>query len=75
MYKRQEILSTELKPGDEVIVKPGLSVPSDGVVIKGSTSIDESLLTGESMPVKKTVGDNVTGGSINKMCIRDSHSP
>lgn len=62
----EEIPSAQLKPGDEVIVKPGLSVPSDGVVIKGSTSIDESLLTGESMPVKKTVGDNVTGGSINK---------
>lgn len=62
----EEIPSAQLKPGDEVIVRPGLAVPSDGVIIKGSTSIDESLLTGESMPVKKDEGDSVTGGSINK---------
>ena len=62
----EEIPSANLKPGDRVIIKPGFSVPSDGVVVKGTTSIDESLLTGESMPVKKNVGDKVTGGSINK---------
>lgn len=62
----REIPSTQLKPGDRVLIKPGSSVPSDGIVIKGTTSIDESLLTGESMPVKKNVGDTVTGGSINK---------
>ncbi len=52
--------------GDQLRVRPGDSVPVDGVVIEGSTAIDESMLTGESLPVEKRPGDTVTGGTINK---------
>src|SRR3712207_3717482 len=52
--------------GDIVIVKPGSKIPVDGRVVEGMTSVDESMLTGESIPVEKTVGDMVTGASINK---------
>ena len=52
--------------GDTVVVKPGARVPIDGVVLEGYTAIDESMLTGESIPVEKKTGDAVTGGSINK---------
>ena len=55
-----------VKIDDIVIVKPGEKLPVDGVIIEGSTSIDESMLTGESMPVEKTVGSEVIGASINK---------
>ncbi len=55
----------ELKPGDIVIVKPGERIPADGVVVEGETSVDESMLTGESKPVPKKNGDTVIGGSIN----------
>ena len=52
--------------GDIVIVRPGEKLPVDGVVTEGNTSIDESMLTGESIPVEKTVGSKVIGASINK---------
>ena len=52
--------------GDIVIVRPGEKLPVDGVVTEGNTSIDESMLTGESIPVEKTVGSEVIGASINK---------
>jgi Cu+-exporting ATPase len=52
--------------GDIVIVKPGEKVPLDGIITFGDTYVDESMLTGESMPVSKKVGDNVIGASINK---------
>ncbi|MBU4608668.1 MAG: cadmium-translocating P-type ATPase [Euryarchaeota archaeon] len=55
----------ELAVGDRVIIKPGEKVPVDGEIISGSTSIDESMLTGESEPVFKEVGAEVIGGSIN----------
>ena len=55
-----------VKIDDIVIVKPGEKLPVDGVIIEGSTSIDESMLTGESIPVEKTVGSEVIGASINK---------
>jgi Cu+-exporting ATPase len=54
-----------LRVGDQVLVKPGEKVPLDGQVIDGSSSLDESMLTGESLPVSKTVGDTVFGATIN----------
>ena len=54
-----------LKPGDRVLVKPGEKIPVDGAVIEGETSVNESMLTGESKPVTKRAEDNVIGGSIN----------
>lgn len=59
------IPSSELKVNDIVLIKSGLAIPADGDVIEGSTSTDESLLTGESIPVEKNVGSSVIGGSIN----------
>ena len=52
--------------GDRLRVRPGDAVPVDGVIDEGASSVDESLMTGEAMPVEKTVGDPVTGGTINK---------
>jgi Cu+-exporting ATPase len=52
--------------GDIVIVKPGVRLPVDGLIISGSSSIDESMITGESIPVDKKAGDTVVGGSLNK---------
>ena len=56
----------EVIVGDITLVKPGEKLPVDGEVIEGTTSIDESMLTGESIPVEKTIGSNVIGASINK---------
>lgn len=61
-----EISVDDVVVGDVVIVKPGEKIPVDGVVVEGITSIDESMLTGESIPVEKNVGDHVIGASINK---------
>ncbi len=55
----------ELKTGDRVLVKPGEKIPADGDVIEGETSVNESMLTGESKPVVKKAGDRVIGGAIN----------
>lgn len=55
----------ELSIGDRVVIKPGEKIPADGTVIEGGTSVNESMLTGESKPVTKKVGANVIGGSIN----------
>ena len=55
----------EVAVGETVIVKPGESIPLDGKIIKGESSADESMLTGESLPIEKTEGSLVTGGSIN----------
>lgn len=63
--KELTILSSEITKGDTVVVKPGDKVPVDGRVIYGETSIDESLVTGESIPVNKTIGNSVVGGSVN----------
>ncbi len=60
-----EVPVSELKPGDKVLIKPGEKIPSDGMVIKGETSVNESMLTGESKPVSKGPGDQVIGGALN----------
>lgn len=62
-----EISVEELKIGDILLVKPGESIPVDGIVTKGRTSIDQSIITGESMPVDKTVDDQVFVGTLNQM--------
>ncbi|GLO66370.1 MULTISPECIES: copper-translocating P-type ATPase [Oceanobacillus] len=56
---------SQLQTGDHLLIKPGEKVPADAVIIKGKSSIDESMLTGESIPVEKSVKDEVIGGSIN----------
>ncbi|AKJ27136.1 metal ABC transporter ATPase [Caldimonas brevitalea] len=55
----------EVRPGDLVVIRPGERVPVDGEVVEGASQIDESLITGESLPVAKHLGDPVTGGSVN----------
>ena len=61
----ERVLVSALRVGDYVLVKPGTQVPADGTVVDGASSVDESLLTGESQPVNKAVGSLVTGGSMN----------
>ncbi|MFH2033719.1 MAG: heavy metal translocating P-type ATPase, partial [Candidatus Margulisiibacteriota bacterium] len=61
-----EIGIDEVKVGDIVIVKPGGKIPVDGTLLNGSSSVDESMVTGESIPVEKNAGDNVIGATINK---------
>ena len=60
------ISTDELKVGDILLIRPGESIGADGEIIKGSTSIDESSITGESMPVEKQIGDKVISATINK---------
>lgn len=61
-----EISTEEIVQGDIIVIKPGTSIPVDGIVIEGKSAIDQSSITGESMPVEKTVGDTVVSGTINK---------
>lgn len=63
---RETVRVDELSEDDVVLVRPGAQIPVDGEVIKGSSSIDESVITGESQPVDKAVGDEVVGGTTNK---------
>lgn len=60
-----EVPVAQVRAGDIVIVRPGDRVPMDGIVVEGSSHLDESLLTGESMPVAKNMGDLVAGGAVN----------
>lgn len=65
--QEMEIATDEVRVGDIVIVRPGEKIPVDGVVVEGRSSIDESMLTGESLPVEKRPGDNVIGATLNKL--------
>lgn len=64
--EEKEIKIADVKVDDIVLVRPGEKIPVDGVIIEGYSSVDESMLTGESIPVEKSVGDKVVGASINK---------
>ncbi|MCP4237047.1 MAG: heavy metal translocating P-type ATPase, partial [Aestuariibacter sp.] len=61
----ESIAASTLAVGDVVLVRPGETIPADGVLVDGETTIDESLLNGESLPLSKTQGDQMVGGSIN----------
>ncbi|MFB6166738.1 MAG: copper-translocating P-type ATPase [Candidatus Nanohaloarchaea archaeon] len=61
----EEVRVSELEGGDLVLVRPGASIPADGVVVEGESKADESMITGESKPVNKEEGDEVIGGTIN----------
>lgn len=75
--EEKEIPVEEVKTGDLLLIKPGSKVPLDGEVISGNSSVDESMLTGESIPIEKEEGDTVIGGSMNyngAMQIRVTHT-
>jgi Cu+-exporting ATPase len=61
----KDVALNQLKPGDRLRVRPGERVPVDGVIREGASAVDESMVTGEPMPVEKTTGDQVTGGTLN----------
>jgi len=63
--KDMQVPVAQVRTGDIVVVRPGDRVPVDGVVVEGTSHLDESLLTGESLPVAKTTDDHVTGGAVN----------
>lgn len=62
----EEVPAEQVRPGDILVVKAGEGVPADGTVVEGEGTVDESVITGESVPVEKTVGDPVTGATINR---------
>src|SRR3990170_3688106 len=64
--REEEIPADEVEIGDVMLVKPGEGIPVDGTVIEGYSAVDESMLTGESLPVEKRAGDSVIGGTLNK---------
>ncbi|HLP42972.1 MAG TPA: heavy metal translocating P-type ATPase, partial [Fibrobacteria bacterium] len=63
--REEEVPLAEIRPGDRLAVRPGEQVPVDGIVVEGGSHVDESMLTGEPMPVGKRPGDAVTGGTLN----------
>jgi Cu2+-exporting ATPase len=64
--KEVEVTTAEVVAGDIVVIRPGNKIPVDGTIIEGASDVDQSMLTGESMPVAKKVGDTVIGATINK---------
>lgn len=64
--KEQDIPAGDVRVGDIVVVRPGERIPTDGIIIEGYSSVDESVITGESIPVEKKRGDEVIGATINK---------
>lgn len=64
--EEKEVPIEKLEKGDIMIIRPGEKIPTDGIVIKGESSVDESMATGESMPVNKNVGDQVIGATVNQ---------
>jgi P-type Cu+ transporter len=64
-HSDRDVPLEQVKPGDRIRIRPGEKVPVDGIVLEGNSSIDESMITGESMPVKKKQGDTVIGATIN----------
>ena len=63
---QEEIMAEEIEAGDRLLIRPGDRIPVDGLIVKGQSVIDESMLTGESLPVAKGEGDRVVGGTLNK---------
>src|SRR3546814_9192179 len=61
-----EVPTSEVQGGETVVIRPGNKIPVDGEVVEGESLVDESMLTGESMPVNKGPGDQVIGATINK---------
>ncbi|MBV8226298.1 MAG: heavy metal translocating P-type ATPase [Verrucomicrobia bacterium] len=64
--KEEEVPADEIQKGDVLRVRPGEKVPIDGVIIEGRSTVDESMITGESMPVEKTAGDAIIGATVNQ---------
>ena len=62
----REVHIDEVQPGDVMVVRPGEKIPTDGMVVKGESAVDESMATGESMPVNKRAGDEVIGATVNQ---------
>ncbi|WP_422124735.1 heavy metal translocating P-type ATPase [Planococcus sp. X10-3] len=65
-HQVRDVPLSEIRNGDWVLVKPGEKVPVDGIIVEGQSTVDESMLTGESIPIEKEEGDGVIGGSVNK---------
>jgi P-type Cu+ transporter len=63
--EEQEVALAQVKTGDRLRVRPGEKIPVDGTLLEGRTTVDESMITGEALPVEKSAGDNVTGGTLN----------
>ncbi len=64
--REEDVPLEQLHPGDDVLVRPGEKIPADGVVLEGTSSVDESMLTGEPLPVVRRAGDPVTGATLNR---------
>jgi len=66
-WTEMKIPVAELEVGDVVVVKPGEKIPTDGIILSGNSAVDESMISGESLPIEKNQGDKVVGGTINKL--------